>query len=178
MDDASVELNDVPPPLDDTGSDSDSDSDVGLVAVHETPQVGVYVQDEAVDAVEEGLGTRRERWDLSLTEFGSDPDHDAKAMRNSGKNHHMRVRGYVCGHRTWETLWDDVDEERRAAVRSSILKKAIVARNKFDDADARAVFERCLAKAALSRKDRKRGSSWVIYNVGPEQFRNASVNHP
>ena len=105
---------------------------------------------------------RADRFKSSLIEFGSDGPHDLKSIRNASKNHYLRVGGHLCGHRVVECLWHDADPARKAAVRGATTATAVVARNKFSDADAMAVFDKELAEAMLSDADRAAKSSRIV----------------
>ena len=138
---------------------------------------GRYVPHQAIDAAPVGKGDCASRWRTSTVEFGSDPPHDLKSLRNASKNHWLRVGGHLAGHRVLETLWHDVDAERRAAVRGAVPNSAVVARNKFSDADAMAAFEADLASAMLTDADRKAQSSLIAVTLGPEPYRGPLKNH-
>jgi len=137
---------------------------------------GRYVPHAAIDAAPEGNGVRADRFKSSLIEFGSDGPHDLKSIRNASKNHYLRVGGHLCGHRVVECLWHDADQERQKKVRKATTKTAVVARNKFSDADAMAVFEPKLSDAMLSDADRAAKSSRIVITLGPEPYRSPLKN--
>ncbi|KAH8059615.1 hypothetical protein JL722_5244 [Aureococcus anophagefferens] len=152
------------------------DADRGFPSDDEPDHGGRYVPHAAIDAAPEGNGVRADRFKSSLIEFGPDGPHELKSIRNASKNHYLRVGGHLCGHRVVECLWHDADQERQKKVRKATTKTAVVARNKFSDADAMAVFEPELSTAMLSDADRAAKSSRIVITLGPEPYRSPLKN--